>query len=285
MTWETSGRAAEEEGAVPARPVGRRFAVAGAVLLAAMMGAQVATGLSAGDVRLTTLVVLLLAASALTFAAAVHRPARAAAAFAAAAAVGYAAEWIGTRTGLPFGDYRYTGALWPSPGGVPLVVALAWGGMGLAAQAVACRIVPADRATARACVGALALTAWDLFLDPQMLRLGLWEWADPGPYRGVPLSNFAGWFLVSLLVMAVIGAIARDPAQGGAAVGGSVAGPAARGLAPGGAGLVALYTVMAVMETIAFAAVFRPPDPLVAAVGGIAMGTFAMSAWRRSWRR
>ncbi|GII84003.1 membrane protein [Sphaerisporangium siamense] len=250
------------------RGPGRRFAAAGAFLLVAMICAQVVTGLLPEDVRMTTLVVVLFAGCALAYAAAGHGPARAAGAFAAAAAVGYAAEWIGIRTGLPFGDYRYGGLLWPSPGGVPLIVALAWAGMGLAAWAVACRIVPGRsrrRAAARAATGALALTAWDLFLDPQMTRLGLWEWADAGPYRGVPLSNFAGWLVVSLLVMVVIGAVAGEPVRGG--------------------GLVALYTVMAVMETVAFAAVFRPPDPLVAAVGGAAMGTFALLAWRRRWRR
>jgi len=114
-------------------------------------------------------------------------------------------------------------------------------------------------------LGAAALTAWDLFLDPQMLRLGLWTWAEAGPYRGVPLSNFAGWLLVSLLVMAVI-----------------------RGMlgAPGRIrGLPILYAVMAAMETLAFAAVFEPRDPLVAAVGGLAMGGFAVLAWWRTRKR
>ncbi|GGL19754.1 hypothetical protein Sme01_73890 [Sphaerisporangium melleum] len=213
--------------------------------------------------RLVSLVVALLAAAALAYAAAVHAPLRALAAFAAASATGYAAEWIGTRYAIPFGEYRYTGVLWPHPGGVPLVVALAWGGMGLAAQAVARRIVPEGR-WARACVGALALTAWDLFLDPQMLRLGLWEWVDTGPYRGVPWSNFAGWFLVSLLVMALIDRIVGDPS-------------------PGSTGLVMVYTAMAVMETVGFAVVFHPADPLVATAGGIAMGTFVLLAWRHRW--
>ncbi|GII60286.1 membrane protein [Sphaerisporangium krabiense] len=267
MTTETP----EETRARDARRgAGRRFAAAGALLLVSLVCAQVATGILPEDVRMTTLVVVLFAGCALAYAAAGHGLPRAAGAFAAAAAVGYAAEWIGIRTGLPFGEYRYGGLLWPSPGGVPLIVALAWAGMGLAAWAVACRIVPGPvpsrrRAVARAATGALALTAWDLFLDPQMTRLGLWEWADAGPYRGVPLGNFAGWLLVSLLVMIVIGAVVGEPARGG--------------------GLVTLYTVMAVMETVAFAAVFRPPDPLVAAVGGVAMGTFALLAWRRRWRR
>ncbi|SEG40066.1 putative membrane protein [Thermomonospora echinospora] len=243
----------------------RAFTVAGAGCLAAMVAAQVLSGLQPRPVRLTSVVVVLLAASALAFAAGRHGPRRAVGALAATVAAGYAAEWIGVRTGVPFGRYSYTPVLQPQVGGVPLIVALAWGGMGLAAHAVATAIVPGG-GLARIATGAAALTAWDLFLDPQMLRLGLWTWADPGPYRGVPISNLLGWLLVSALVMALIDArLGRTDAVA--------------------AGLAVLYAVMAAMETLAFAAVFDPPDRLVAAAGGIAMGTFLVLAGRRRWPR
>ncbi|NJP26459.1 carotenoid biosynthesis protein [Microbispora hainanensis] len=257
------------------RPAGAWPNAAGVVALAAMVAAQIATGLRPQDPRLTTAVVVLLAVGALAFAAAAYTPRRAAGAFTAAVAAGYAAEWIGTRTGLPFGDYRYTDVLWPRPGGVPLIVAIAWGGMGLAAHAVARRVAPRGR-MAPILAGALALTAWDLFLDPQMLGLGLWVWAEPGPYRGVPLTNFAGWLLVSFLVMALLDRITGRPAADRPVTGAEAAGTT---------GLVALYTVMALMETVGFAVVFRPPDPFVAAAGGLAMGAFALLAWGCAWRR
>lgn len=231
-----------------------------------MVVAQVLSGVRPEPVRLTGVVVVLLAASAVTFAAGRDGVGRAVGAFGAAAAVGYAAEWIGVRAGVPFGEYSYTSLLRPQLGGVPVIVAVAWGGMGLAAHAVATAIVP-DGGLKRWAAGAPALTAWDLFLDPQMLRMGLWTWADEGPYRGVPISNFAGWLTVSLVVMGAIDAIV-----GRAEV-------AASG------GLVAVYGVMAGMETLAFAAVFEPPDRLVAVAGGAAMGTFAVLAWRRRWPR
>ncbi|NUW30921.1 carotenoid biosynthesis protein [Nonomuraea sp. SMC257] len=238
----------------------------GTVLLGAMVAAQVVSG-AIDDLRgWTGLVVLLLAASSVAFAAgATGRPGRAVAAFGAVVAVGYAAELAGVATGVPFGAYSYTQVLQPQVLGVPVIVPVAWGGMGLAAYAIApggggARLpgrgaahVP-GRGAARVLLGAVALTAWDLFLDPQMLRLGAWTWHDGGFYRGVPLSNFAGWLLVSLVVMAVI-----------------------HGLLPevsGTAGPAAVYAVMAVMETVGFALVFRPPDLLVAVCGGVAMGVF-----------
>lgn len=238
----------------------------GVLLLGLMVAAQIASGLQPQSVRLISLIVWLLAAAALCFAAAAFPVRQALAAFGAAAGTGYAAEWVGIRTGLPFGQYTYAETLWPRPGGVPVIVALAWGGMGLAAYALACRATwgrPAvDAAPVRVALGALALTAWDLFLDPQMLRVGLWVWTEPGPYRGVPVGNFLGWLLVSLLVMTLVEGI--------------LAGRGARS-----AGLAVIYTVMAVMETLAFAAVLDPPDPLVAMTGGAGMGVFVLLAWGR----
>ena len=234
-----------------------------------MVVAQVMSGLRPRPVRLTSVIVVLLAASAVAFLAGRAGARRALRAFGAAMAAGYAAEWIGVRTGVPFGKYSYTPLLRPRLGGVPLIVPVAWGGMGLAAHAAAAAIVPRS-GIRRVLAGAAALTAWDLFLDPQMMRLGLWRWADGGPYRGVPISNFAGWLVVSLLVMGMTDPIVgrtRDAASGG---------------------LIAVYGVMTVMETLAFAAVFEPPDRPVALAGGTAMGVFtalAWSRWRRRWPR
>ena len=47
---------------------------------------------------------------------------------------------------------------------------------------------------------------WDVFLDPQMVADGRWRWADPTPglpgVDGVPLTNFGGWLLVGVVMMA-----------------------------------------------------------------------------------
>ena len=41
-----------------------------------------------------------------------------------------------------------------------------------------------------------AMVAWDLSQEPVWATIvKAWIWADGGPYFGVPLSNFAGWFL------------------------------------------------------------------------------------------
>ena len=48
------------------------------------------------------------------------------------------------------------------------------------------RSTPGLRAVA---LGAAALTAWDLFLDPQMTAEGYWRWDRRGRYRGHPADQ------------------------------------------------------------------------------------------------
>jgi putative membrane protein len=54
-------------------------------------------------------------------------------------------------------------------------------------------------------VAAAWLTAFDLLIDPLASNgVGYWRWAERGAYFGVPLKNFAGWFVVSLLAFTVL---------------------------------------------------------------------------------
>jgi putative membrane protein len=121
------------------------------------------------------------------------------------------AEFIGSRTGIPFGPYHYEAALQPQLGGVPWVVPLAWLMMLPPAWAIG-RLAISDRwprsaagrRLAQAVFSALGFTAWDLFLDPQMVAWGFWTWEQPGGYFGIPWVNFLGWLLVSGLLTWII---------------------------------------------------------------------------------
>jgi putative membrane protein len=235
------------------------------VALAAMAVAQVASA-RAGHLELfVSLIVALLAVASVSFTAIGSGWPRALGAATAAFALGLAAEWVGSRAGFPFGAYRYTGLLRPAAGTVPLVVPLAWAAMGLPGYAVGGTV--ARTRAGRIVVGAVALTAWDLFLDPQMIRNGFWRWAHPGPYQGVPLSNFAGWLLVSAVLMAVFGGLltSRSPQ-----------------ITPH-PGLLTTYTVMGVMETVGFAAIFHHGRE-IALAGALGMGIPATLAWARRTR-
>jgi putative membrane protein len=121
--------------------------------------------------------------------------------FATVAFISYFAELLGSRTGFPFGKYYYTAILQPQIGGVPVLIPLAWMMMLPPAWAMAGLITKkTGRAWSFIIISALAFTAWDLFLDPQMVGWDFWRWEVPGQYYGIPLSNYLGWFLVSALL-------------------------------------------------------------------------------------
>ncbi len=171
-------------------------------------------------------------------------------------------ERVGTRTGFPFGRYAYTDALRPQIAHVPVIVPLAWFGMGLPSREAAhAALGPHSTPARRVALGSAAMTAWDLFLDPQMVGEGYWAWVKRGAYRGIPLSNFAGWFLTGLGIMALFEWL-LPPARRE---------PDVR--------LVGEYGYMSVMQTLGFARYFR--DPLVATVGGLGMIPIALTAVSR----
>ena len=191
--------------------------------------------------------------------------ARAATATAAVVVATTGVERIGSLTGVPFGRYRYTGALQPSVAGVPMIVPLAWFGMAVPSREVAhAALWQRSTPLRRIALGAIALTAWDVFLDPQMVGEGYWSWRRDGRYRGIPLTNFAGWLLTSLGVMALL-EVTLPPRPGETDT-----------------TLVSEYASMAAMETVGFAAFFR--DRVVAVSGGAAMLPFAVVAGIRHVR-
>lgn len=231
-------------------------------LLAALVAAQIAYGRvpalrRPGGTR--ALVALMLAASAAEAVEARGRR-RGLGLLGVAGGVGFAAEQLGTRTGLPFGRYAYTGGLGPQVAGVPVLAAAAWAMMARPAWVVAGRLE--RRPVRRAGLAAGALAAWDVFLDPRMVREGYWRWAHGGLYEGVPLANFAGWLATGAALYAAWAAVdAWDEPR------------------VTGGGALALYAWTWLGETYANAVLWRRPR--VAAAGGVAMGAFALPALLR----
>jgi uncharacterized membrane protein len=167
----------------------------------------------------------------------------------------WAVEWIGSSTGMPFGAYTYTAALQPQLGGVPLLIPLAWLMMLPTAWAVAYAITGRQRGGWFSLVSALAFTAWDFFLDPQMVGWGFWIWEPPGGYFGIPWLNFAGW----LLSAALLTLLARPPA-------------------PPVTPLLLVYTITWLLQTIGQLLFWQMPGPALS--GFVTMGIFVVLAWR-----
>jgi putative membrane protein len=171
-------------------------------------------------------------------------------------------EALGSATGFPFGAYDYTGALQPQLAGVPLVIPLAWFMMLVPAWAVAEAILAGHReklgnwcAPLHALLAGAAFTAWDLYLDPQMVAHGLWAWENPGGYFGIPWINFLGWWLVATALTLLI-----RPTN-----------------LPRGR-LMLIYTLTWVFQAVGLGLFWSQPGP--ALVGFLSMGIFVTWAWR-----
>lgn len=164
-------------------------------------------------------------------------------------------EAVGSATGLPFGHYSYTDNLQPQLAHVPLIIPLAWFMMLPPAWAIAQKVAGPNR-WLFILVSAAALSAWDLFLDPQMVAWDLWVWEQPGGYFGIPWLNYGGWFLTAAVLTAVIR-------------------PAPLPLYP----LLLIYTITWALETIGLLFFWGLIGP--ALVGFVGMGLFVYLGWRQ----
>lgn len=213
-----------------------------------------------GTTALTVLAVVLFAGASVAHAGAVRGPRVAAALVVVAGGGGLVAEAVGVATGWPFGDYAYTGSLGAQVLGVPLLIPAAWVMMAYPAVLVARRLAGAHGRTAVALVAAVALATWDVFLDPQMVEAGHWVWRHPTPslpgVAGIPLTNFAGWLLVALVLGALLDRVLPEPVE------------------PDDRLPVALYLWTYTSSVMAAAVFFGRPS--VALVGGVLMGLVAV---------
>lgn len=232
------------------------------------VGLQLAYPLTTGRTRTRLAVAIVVAFAAAVAVHAVATRGRAGGkALCAVAAIGFSAEMIGVHLGVPFGHYEYGAGLGPRVAGVPVVVGLAWTMLAWPAALVARRLTA--HPAARVAVGAWALAAWDLYLDPQLVAAGGWRWRDPDPHLpgvpDVPLTNYAGWLLVAALVSAAVQWQLRDDERQSAD---------SADLAP-----LALYAWTWIGSAVALAAFLDRPG--AAAWGALGMGTVAGPLLRR----
>lgn len=110
--------------------------------------------------------------------------------------VGNAFENLGILTGFPFGRYSFTEVMGPRILNVPILLGLAYLGMGYLSWTLASLIVKDGRVFAVPLLASCIMVAWDLSMEPVWATMVHgWNWWKGGPYFGVPVSNFLGWYL------------------------------------------------------------------------------------------
>ena len=115
-------------------------------------------------------------------------------------------EALTIHTGLLVGHYHYM--QFPiSLFGVPLIVIVAYFGTGYFAWMLAhvftgqfSKKLEGKWIFVVPLIAAFILVMWDLGMDPiYSTVLSFWVWESPGPYFGVPITNFVGWFVIGFI--------------------------------------------------------------------------------------
>ncbi len=140
--------------------------------------------------------------------------------------IAWLAEFASTRVGIPFGLYHYTGLTRGQElyvADVPFFDSLSFTFLAYAAFCLARRALAARPASlgAVAVLGGFLMMMLDVVIDPIAVRGDRWflgrifYYPEGGAYFGVPLSNFAGWWLVGALAIAAYAACGGPPAARG----------------------------------------------------------------------
>jgi putative membrane protein len=107
---------------------------------------------------------------------------------------GYFIEVIGVKTGIIFGSYSYGASLGYKWLNVPLLIGLNW------LVLIYCSNMIADKLPVpiwlKSCAGACLMVGLDYFIEPMAIQYDLWSWEGDR----VPLSNYIGWFIASLIL-------------------------------------------------------------------------------------
>jgi putative membrane protein len=135
--------------------------------------------------------------------------------------VGNVSENLGVHTGFPFGRYEFGTVMGPKLFHVPVLLGLAYIGMAYVSWMVARMIVQGAPEALRRnslltlpLVASFVMVAWDLAMDPVWATvIHAWTWFDGGPWFGVPISNYLGWYGTILLIYLIFAQyVWREPA-------------------------------------------------------------------------
>lgn len=114
-------------------------------------------------------------------------------------------ESLSLKTGFPFGHYRFTDLMGPKLFDLPVLLVLAYLGMGYLSWILGLAMLGSHekplsgkKIVLLPLLASFVMTAWDLSMDPIWANIDhAWEWHDGGAYFGVPISNFLGWLLTA----------------------------------------------------------------------------------------
>ncbi|MEM8532169.1 MAG: carotenoid biosynthesis protein [Chloroflexota bacterium] len=120
--------------------------------------------------------------------------------------MGFGIEFVGEKTGFPFGSYGYTDVLQPQLfGSTPIAICCAWLFVVAASYEVAKSLTPNPLSRYPLVIAATLVLLLDLQIETVAVYVNnYWTWFDAGPYYNVPTANFVAWWLVGLSMAGVL---------------------------------------------------------------------------------
>ena len=115
-------------------------------------------------------------------------------------------ESLSLRIGFPFGPHYFTEVMGPKISGLPVLLVLAYLGLAYCSWLLSLLIVGYRkpimglRTVIVPLLASSVMLAWDLSMEADWSTVDkAWIWRNGGPYFGVPLTNFMGWYLTAFL--------------------------------------------------------------------------------------
>jgi uncharacterized membrane protein len=132
--------------------------------------------------------------------------------------IGAASESLSLHTGFPFGHYYFTSLMGPALFHVPILLILAYLGIGYCSWVLSLLILGYRNKPFTGfgvfsvpMLAGFIMLAWDCSMEAIWSTIDrAWIWRDGGSFYGVPASNFLGWYLTAFLFYQAFALYCRD---------------------------------------------------------------------------
>ena len=111
--------------------------------------------------------------------------------------VGFGAEVFGVQTGILFGNYEYGRVLGFKLWETPLMIGVNWVLLAYSAGMLVNWAFTKWHWLFKTIMAAALMVLLDVLIEPVAVEYNFWTWAT----SEIPLQNYFGWFLVSLIVL------------------------------------------------------------------------------------